>query len=92
MNGAFSPGSKPARYCRLNIGTDREGTGTMIRYAFFAMAILGTAAAAAAAVHPVALSINPAHETVLQKNSPFPVLGAITVQQCAVEDCSDVQS
>ena len=64
----------------------------MIRYALFAIAILGTAAAATAAVHPDAEAIRPAHETVMEKTSPFPVLGPITVEQCAVEDCSDVQS
>ncbi len=34
----------------------------------------------------------PAHETVIEKNSPFPVLGPIVVEQCALEDCSEVQS
>jgi hypothetical protein len=64
----------------------------MIRYALFVMAILGTAAAATAAVHPDADAVNPAHETVVLKNSPFPVMGPITVEQCAVEDCSDSRS
>lgn len=65
----------------------------MIRYAFFVMAILGAAAVAAtAAVHPDAEIINPAHETVIPKNSPFPVLGPVIVEKCAVEDCSDSQS
>ena len=66
----------------------------MVRYTLFVLAILGTAATAIAAVEPhsTALNvINPAHETVIAKNSPFPVLGPITVQECATEDCSDVQ-
>lgn len=66
----------------------------MVRYTLFVLAILGTAATAIAAVAPQATAlttINPAHETVISKNSPFPVLGPITVQECATEDCSDVQ-
>jgi hypothetical protein len=29
--------------------------------------------------------------TVIEKNQIFPVLGPITVEDCAVEDCSDTQ-
>ena len=66
----------------------------MIRYTLFVLAILGTAATAIAAVHPHAGSQtqNSRNLTVIEKNSPFPVLGPIIVEQCAVEDCSDVQS
>jgi hypothetical protein len=65
----------------------------MIRYTFFAIAILGTAATAIAAVQPAAIepSPGPSRETVIEKTSPFPVLGPILVEQCAMEDCSDVQ-
>ncbi len=67
----------------------------MIRYTLFAIAILGTAATAIAAVQPDRLDAphqTPAHETVIEKNSPFPVLGPIVVEQCALDDCSEVQS
>ncbi len=66
----------------------------MIRYTFFILAILATAASAIAAVHPklsavTGVSVN---TTVIEKTSPFPVLGPIIVETCAVEDCSDTQS
>ncbi|WP_373506166.1 hypothetical protein [Aestuariivirga sp.] len=66
----------------------------MIRYTLFILTILGTAAAATAAVQPAALEVSPdpVNQTVIEKNSPFPVMGPITVEDCAVEDCSDVQS
>ena len=66
----------------------------MIRYTFFVLAILGTAATAIAAVHPHAgdQTQNARNVTIIEKNSPFPVLGPIIVEKCAVEDCSDVQS
>ena len=64
----------------------------MIRYTLFALAILGTAATAIAAVQPGAPAQVSANSTVIQKNSPFPVVGPIVVEECALEDCSDVQS
>ena len=68
----------------------------MIRYTALVLTILGSAATATAiaAVHPAAIPAfsNPANVTVVRKNSPFPVMGLITVEECAVEDCSDVQS
>jgi hypothetical protein len=66
----------------------------MIRYTLFVIAVLGTAASAIAAVQPTVLEVasNPANVTVIEKNSPFPVMGPIVVQECQVEDCSDVQS
>ena len=66
----------------------------MVRYTLFVLTILGTAATAIAAAHPgdAQLVADPAHETVIAKSSPFPVLGPIVVEKCAVEDCSDVQS
>jgi hypothetical protein len=67
----------------------------MIRYTLIVLAILGTAATAIAAVGPH--TMKPAagshsNVTVIQKSSPFPVLGPIVVEECAVEDCSDTQS
>lgn len=66
----------------------------MIRYTFIALTIIATAATAIAAVQPAATGVVQAttNVTVVQKNSPFPVIGPITVEECAVEDCSDVQS
>ena len=62
----------------------------MIRYALFAMMILGTAAAATAAVQPAATGVDTANQTVITKNSPFPVMGPITVEECTADDCSDL--
>lgn len=64
----------------------------MIRYTLFAIAILGTAATAIAAAGPSHLAGTDANVTVIEKNSPFPVLGPLVVEECAKEDCSDVQS
>jgi hypothetical protein len=68
----------------------------MIRYTALVLTILGGAATASAiaSVHPAANPVlsNPANVTVVLKNSPFPVMGPITVEECAVEDCSDVRS
>lgn len=64
----------------------------MIRYAFVVMAVMATAATAIAAVQPGRDEPAPAsrNTTVIEKNSPFPVLGPIIVEECAAEDCSDV--
>ena len=63
----------------------------MIRYTFFTLAILATAASAIAAVHPKLSAVSgvSVNMTVVAKTSPFPVLGPIMVEACAVEDCSD---
>jgi hypothetical protein len=65
----------------------------MIRYSFFVLAILGTAATAIAAIapHHSAIPANGHNVTVIAKNDVFPVFGKIIVESCAVEDCSDVQ-
>ena len=66
----------------------------MIRYAIILMAAMGTAAAASAfaSAHTgkAHVVLAAAHETVVEKNSPFPVLGPLVVQECAKDDCSDV--
>ena len=69
----------------------------MIRYAFALTLALGTIAGVAAAVEASAarsdqLIHQASNVTIVEKNSPFPVLGPIVVEECAVEDCSDVQS
>lgn len=68
----------------------------MTRYMLFGLAIIATTATAIAAAQPygtnaalVTASVQD-NVTVIAKNSPFPVLGPIEVQECAVEDCSDV--
>lgn len=64
----------------------------MIRYAFALLAAMGTFAAAAAfqdapaATTPHAVA---AHETVIVKNSAFPVIGPVDWVQCTTDDCSD---
>ncbi len=66
----------------------------MVRYTFLILAVIGTAATAIAAVQPATKSADnrSASVTVIHKNDAFPVIGPIVVEQCAKEDCSDVQS
>ena len=66
----------------------------MIRYTLFVLTVLGSAATAIASIAPnhdmpVAGSKN---VTVIEMNQDFPVYGPIVVEQCAVEDCSDVKA
>lgn len=65
----------------------------MMRYTFFVLTILGSAATAIAAISPnhSAIPTSGHNVTVIQKNQEFPVYGPIVVEQCAVEDCSDVE-
>jgi hypothetical protein len=67
----------------------------MLRYAFALTLALGITAGVAAAVQASASNAAQetraaANQTVVEKNSPFPVVGPIIVQECKVEDCSDV--
>lgn len=66
----------------------------MIRYTFFALTVIASAATAIAAVTPAqdATTLPTHNVTVIQKNQDFPVYGPIVVEQCAKEDCSDVPS
>ena len=65
----------------------------MIRYTLCVLAILGTAATAIASAQPESGADGTNRNfTVIAKNNPFPVLGRITVETCAEEDCSDVRS
>jgi len=66
----------------------------MIRYTVVLLAALG-AIAAASAFHPAPagtleaaprLGIN---QTVIEKNSAFPVLGPVVFQECRDEDCTN---
>jgi hypothetical protein len=62
----------------------------MIRYAAAVIAVLAAISAASAleAQTPPAPHTG-ANVTVMAKNSPFPVLGPLVFEECAVEDCSD---
>ncbi len=64
----------------------------MIRYAIILIAAMGTVAGAAAFQNaPAAAQSAPdANQTVIEKNSPFPVLGPLVVTECKLDDCSDV--
>ena len=69
----------------------------MIRYAFALTLALGAIAGVAAAVEASAAkslrdSAIAASTTVIEKNSPFPVLGPLVFEDCALDDCSDVTS
>ncbi|PZF78354.1 hypothetical protein DK847_00585 [Aestuariivirga litoralis] len=64
----------------------------MIRYAIILIAAMGTVAGAAAMQNaPAAAQSAPlTNQTVIEKNSPFPVLGPLVVTECRLDDCSDV--
>ncbi len=67
----------------------------MMRYTIFLLIALGSAASAIAAIapaHRTTLDAHSANVTVVEKNSPFPVMGPVVVEPCATEDCSDVPS
>lgn len=64
----------------------------MIRYALIALAFAATGATALASINPAEVVVVPRNETVIAKNSAWPVLGPIVVEQCAKEDCSDTPS
>jgi hypothetical protein len=66
----------------------------MIRYAFALTLALGAIAGVAAAVEAsAARSLHDiTNRTVIEKNSPFPVLGPLVVEECQLEDCSDLTS
>lgn len=65
----------------------------MIRYTFFVLTVLGSAATAIAAITPAndMPLANARNVTVIEMNQAFPVYGPIVVEQCAVENCSDVE-
>ena len=63
----------------------------MIRYTLFILTVLGSAATAIAAIAPSHDMVPSKNVTVIDKNQAFPVYGPIIVEQCAVEDCSDVE-
>jgi hypothetical protein len=90
MNGTFRLGSGLGPYVGSKIETREE---TMIRYTLFVLTVLGSAATAIAAIapnHDIPLA-NAGNVTVIEMNQAFPVYGPIVVEQCAVENCSDVE-
>ncbi len=67
----------------------------MKRTTLYLLIALGTAASALASVSPKeATSIEPVstHETVIEKNQAFPLVGPLTVEECLNEDCTLVRS
>jgi hypothetical protein len=66
----------------------------MIRYTLFVLTVLGSAATAIASIAPNNDMPLPGSKnvTVIEMNQAFPVYGPIVVEQCAKEDCSDVEA
>ena len=63
----------------------------MTRTTIIALAILASAATAIAAINPAdRTEVSPRNVTVIEKNQAFPVFGEIEVDECAIEDCSEV--
>ncbi len=61
----------------------------MVRNTLLILVILGSAATAIASIAPRDGATPPKNITVIAKNEAFPVLGALEVDECQVEDCSD---
>jgi hypothetical protein len=59
------------------------------------LSVIGTAAVASAlaSAHTATAPADTRlviRETVVEKNSPFPVLGPLVVEECVKDDCSDL--
>ena len=63
----------------------------MIRYSFFVLAVVATAATAIASVAPTAdeFDLSGKNVTVVTKNQAFPIYGPLVVEDCNTEDCSE---
>ncbi len=62
----------------------------MFRYTLFVLAVAGSAATAVAAIAPgTSTAINPKNVTIIEKTQSWHVVNELTVQTCAMEDCSD---
>ena len=63
----------------------------MIRYTFFVLTVLGTAATAIAHVEPTntAVASNPKNVSIFYKTDATPFIGTLVLEKCAKEDCSD---
>ena len=66
----------------------------MIRYSFFVLTVIATAATAIAAVTPTRdeMDFTGKNVTVMEKNQAFPVYGPLVVEDCTTEDCADSHS
>ena len=66
----------------------------MIRYSFFVLAVVATAATAIASVAPTSdeFDLSGSNVTVVTKNQAFPLYGPLIVEDCMTEDCSDSNS
>ena len=65
----------------------------MIRYSFFVLAVVITAASAIAAVAPSSSDFRPggANVTVIEKNQAFPVHGPLSFEDCVTDDCGEAR-
>lgn len=89
MKGTFRAGYATSWQTAPQLMTTK-GNRTMIRYAAIALATLGAVSAASAfEAQTPAAPVAETNVTVIVKNSPFPVLGPLVFEECAVEDCSD---
>jgi hypothetical protein len=62
----------------------------MLRYTFFLLMALGSAATAIAAIAPGnTVELRPRNVTVIEKNQAFPLIGPVVFEACQTEDCSD---
>ncbi len=62
----------------------------MVRYTLFVLAVIGSAATAVASIRPHTIfDVHSKNVTVIEMNQIWPTQGALAVEKCAVEDCSD---
>lgn len=67
----------------------------MKRTTLYLLIALASAASAVAAVSPkefTALEPATAHETVIEKNEAYPLVGPLTVEECLNSDCTVTRS
>lgn len=61
-------------------------------YLLIAMASAASALASVAPHEGTRLQPDPVHETVIEKNQAFPLMGPLTVDECLNEDCTLTRS
>jgi len=70
----------------------------MTRTTIYLLIALGSAASALAAVAPQqrtafdVTGVQHAHETVIEKNEAYPLVGPLTVEECLDSDCTVTRS
>ena len=67
----------------------------MKRTTLYMLIALASAASALASVSPkeaTMIAPDPAHETVIEKNQAFPLVGPLTVEECLNTDCTQVRT